>query len=73
MADDRNTGARKDEAAATGGDSESALRDELRRETKEAVGGIGDIAEDRNLTGSSSWLTEPKDSGGNRDDGRSQR
>src|SRR6476620_11086241 len=58
MADDRNERNRDPQAGATGSDSESDLRDELQREQKEAKGGIGDIAEDRNLSGSSSWLTD---------------
>lgn len=62
MADDRNS-TNRDRQSSTGNDSEDALRDELQREGKEAKGGIGDIAEDRNLSGSSSWLTEPKDKG----------
>jgi hypothetical protein len=61
MADDRSNRDRDNEAAATGNDSESDLRDELERERKEASSGIGDIAEDRNLSGSSSWLTDPPD------------
>ena len=80
MADERNDRNRDAQAGATGSDSDSALRDELEREQKEAQGGIGDIAEDRNLTGSSSWLTDPqqpKNSGGSSDrnsnDDRSQR
>jgi hypothetical protein len=75
MADERNDRNRDPQAGATGNDSENALRDELRREQKEAQGGIGDIAEDRNLTGSSSWLTDPqqpKNSGGSGED-RSRR
>ena len=59
MADDRNDRNRGNQAGAIGSDSESDLRDELQREGKEAEGGIGDIAEDRNLSGSSSWLTDP--------------
>jgi hypothetical protein len=59
MADDRNDRNRNAQAGATGSDSESDLRDELQREQKEAQGGIGDVAEDRNLSGSSSWLTDP--------------
>jgi hypothetical protein len=62
MADDRNNQDRDTKAPAAGGDTEDALRQELEREGKEAKGGIGDVAQDRNLSGSSSWLTEPKDS-----------
>jgi secreted protein with Ig-like and vWFA domain len=75
MADDRNDRNRNAQAGTTGNDSENALRDELQREQKEAQGGIGDIAEDRNLTGSSSWLTDPPQprKGGASNDDRSQR
>lgn len=77
MADDRNSN-RDNQAGAANGDSEDALRDELQREQKEAQGGIGNIAEDRNLSGSSSWLTDPpqpKNSGsaGSADEDRSRR
>ena len=70
MADDRNN-QNRDKQSSTGNDSEDALSNELQREGKEAKGGIGDIAEDRNLTGSSSWLTEPKDATDNRSGGSS--
>lgn len=80
MADDRSTQNRDSKAPASGNDSEDALREELEREGKEAKGGVGDVAQDRNLSGSSSWLTEPKDGGnssaggsGSGDAGRSQR
>lgn len=59
MADDRNDRNRDPQAGAAGSDSEDALRDELEREGREAKGGVGDIADDRNLSGSSSWLTDP--------------
>lgn len=74
MADDRNRRDRDNQAAASGSDSESDLRDELQREQQEAKGGIGDIAEDRNLTGSSSWLTDPPQpkSSGSSDEDRSR-
>ena len=78
MADDSNTRNRDNQAGATGNDSEADLRDELQRESKEAQGGIGNIAEDRNLSGSSSWLTDPpqpKNSGNadNSDEGRTRK
>ena len=59
MADNRNDTNRDNQAATSGSDSDSALREELRREEEEASKGIGDIADDRNLSGSSSWLTDP--------------
>jgi hypothetical protein len=75
MADDSNDRNRDPQAGATGSDSEEALRDELQRESKEAKGGIGDIAEDRNLSGSSSWLTDPPQpkNGGSADEDRSRK
>jgi len=51
MADDRNDRNRDVQAGGSSSDSEADLRDELQREQKEAQGGIGDIAEDRNLSG----------------------
>jgi len=74
MADDRNDRNRDVQAGASGNDSESDLRDELQREQKESQGGIGDIAEDRNLSGSSSWLTDPPQprSSGRSDEDRSR-
>ena len=77
MADDSNNRNRDNQAGESGNDSEADLRDELQRESKEAQGGIGDIAEDRNLSGSSSWLTDPPQSknssnSGNSDEGRSR-
>jgi len=59
MADNSDSRNRDSQAGATGNDSEADLRDELQRESKEAQSGIGNIAEDRNLSGSSSWLTDP--------------
>ena len=42
-------------------DSESGLQEELRRESAEVSDVIGDTAEDRNVSGSSSWTTLPPD------------
>ena len=66
---DNSSNQNRGNQSASNDDSDSALRDELQREEKEAKGGIGDIAEDRNLSGSSSWLTEPRDEGSSRDSG----
>jgi hypothetical protein len=60
MADDRTNRDRDAQAGGASSDSEADLRNELQREQKEAQGGIGDIADDRNLSGSSSWLTDPQ-------------
>jgi hypothetical protein len=47
--------------ANTGEASESALQEELRREAEEGRDAIGDIAENKNLSGSSTWETLPKE------------
>jgi hypothetical protein len=44
-----------------GGDDESALQEELRRESKEGEELVGDTAHDRNVSGSSTWITLPED------------
>jgi hypothetical protein len=41
-------------------DTEAGLQEELRREAAEVSDSVGDIAKDRNLSGSSSWTTEPE-------------
>ena len=43
--------------SAQSNDSEEALQRELSRESAEGQGEIGDVRENRNLTGSSSWDT----------------
>jgi hypothetical protein len=50
----------RDNAQQSGDATERALQEELRREAEEGRGDIGDIGENRNLTGSSTWDT-PKD------------
>ena len=40
-------------------DSEAGLQEELRRESAEVSDTIGDIAENRNVSGSSTWTTQP--------------
>ena len=42
-------------------DSEQGLQEELRRESAEVSDAIGDIAEDRNVSGSSTWTTLPEE------------
>jgi hypothetical protein len=49
-------------------DSEKGLQEELRRESAEVSDVIGDIAEDRNVSGSSSWTTLPKTDGDKAED-----
>ena len=41
--------------------SETDLQEELRRESAEVTDAIGDIAADRNVSGSSTWTTLPED------------
>jgi hypothetical protein len=41
-------------------DSEQGLQEELHRESAEVSDAIGDIAEDRNVSGSSTWTTLPE-------------
>lgn len=41
-------------------DSEAGLQEELRRESAEVSDAVGDIAENRNLSGSSTWTTQPE-------------
>lgn len=41
--------------------SESALQEELRREAEEGRNVVGDIAENKNLSGSSTWETLPEE------------
>jgi hypothetical protein len=42
-------------------DSEAGLQEELRRESAEVSDAIGDIAENRNVSGSSTWTTRPEE------------
>ena len=41
-------------------DNDASLQEELRRESTEGADAIGDIAENRNVSGSSTWTTEPE-------------
>ena len=41
-------------------DSEDGLQEELRRESAEVSDVVGDIAENRNVSGSSTWTTLPE-------------
>lgn len=49
----------RDKSSKDAGDSESSLQDELGREAKEGKNSIGDVASNRNLSGSSTWETLP--------------
>jgi hypothetical protein len=51
----------RDPAAGGAGqaDDEEALQEELRREAAEGRDAIGDVASDRTLSGSSTWVTLP--------------
>ncbi|MFL5561922.1 MAG: hypothetical protein ACJ79K_10640 [Gemmatimonadaceae bacterium] len=48
---------RTDNSPQSGDATEKALQEELRREAEEGRGDIGDIGENRNLSGSSTWDT----------------
>ncbi len=48
----------RDTAAKHERDDEAALQEELRRESEEHAR-LGDIERDRNLSGSSTWVTLP--------------
>lgn len=52
---------KREESGNAGEASESALQEELRREAEEGRDAIGDIAENKNLSGSSTWETLPKE------------
>jgi hypothetical protein len=55
---ERNTGDAGVQRAGSGGqDDQEALQQELRRESAEGADSIGDVRENRNLSGSSSWET----------------
>jgi hypothetical protein len=41
-------------------DTEAGLQEELRRESAEVADTIGDIAENKNVSGSSTWTTQPE-------------
>jgi hypothetical protein len=43
--------------AGSGRDTDEALQNELRREAGEGRGGVGDVSDNRNLSGSSTWET----------------
>jgi hypothetical protein len=42
-------------------DSEAGLQEELQRESAEVSDAVGDIAENRNVSGSSTWTTLPEE------------
>jgi hypothetical protein len=69
MANDRNDDQRAGANAGTGGDTDAAFQEELRREENEGSDLPGDMKSDRNLAGSSTWETLPDDDSGN--EGRS--
>ena len=48
-----------DEKKKNAHDTEQGLQEELRRESAEVSDVIGDTAEDRNVSGSSTWTTLP--------------
>ena len=56
-----NTNKREGSTSGANDASESALQEELRREAEEGRDAVGDIAENRNVSGSSTWETLPKE------------
>jgi hypothetical protein len=48
-----------DSAKSAASDSEAALQAELQREAAEGGGTVDDMASDRNMSGSSTWVTLP--------------
>jgi hypothetical protein len=61
MANDRNDERRTDAGAAGSNDTDEAFQEELRRESSEGGGLLGDTKSNRNLSGSSTWETLPDD------------
>jgi hypothetical protein len=61
MANNEKDSARSKGSNFKGGDSDDAVQEELKREQDESKEAIGDVAKDRNLSGSSSWTTLPAD------------
>ena len=59
MSDSERAQGDRDDPTKARTDSEAALQEELRREAAEGEGAIGDVAKNRNLSGSSTWETLP--------------
>ena len=53
---------KRDQSQQSGDATERALQEELRREAEEGRNDVGDMGENRNLTGSSTWDTLKDDS-----------
>jgi hypothetical protein len=53
-------------------DSEAAMEAELRRESAEGSDSIGDLASNRNLSGSSTWETLPAPAEGDESSGHAE-
>jgi hypothetical protein len=53
-------------------DSEAAMEAELRRESAEGSDAIGDVASNRNLSGSSTWETLPASTEGDESSGHAE-
>jgi hypothetical protein len=57
MSDDQRNVEQADAQRARGRDDQAALERELRREAGEGAGVVGDMGQDRNVSGSSTWET----------------
>lgn len=69
MSDRREDGVSGNPARSELGDSKSDVQRELRREETEGSDAIGDVASNRNLSGSSTWETLPESADANAPDG----
>ncbi len=61
MSDENQSRNRNTGNSGKRGDNEDNLQEELDRESVEGVDSVGDVGSNRNLSGSSSWETLPKD------------
>jgi hypothetical protein len=61
---------RKNRAPGKGADDDGRLQEELNREAEEGEDSIGDVGSNRNLSGSSTWETLPKEEKSPRDGSR---
>lgn len=69
MADERQDRNAADGARDSRDENDAALQEELRREASEGKDLIGDTGRDRNVSGSSSWVTLPEEEKSSGSDG----
>jgi hypothetical protein len=60
MNEGEKDGTSRNDRGKAASDSEAAMEAELRRESAEGSDAIGDVASNRNLSGSSTWETLPE-------------